>query len=101
RDLLAKGTDIAAAKNVAAGVRLALVLTPSEVSALKQQGVNVSLLRNSKGQTARQAAAAQLSSGFNVWRDYDGSDGARAYLRQVARENPQTTKLVLIGPCCQ
>jgi len=97
RDLLAKGTDIAAATDVAAGVRLELVLTPSQVSALKKQGVNVSLLRNSKGQTARQAAAAQLSSGFNVWRDYDGADGLRAYLYDLARRNPQLAKLEVLG----
>ena len=63
RDLLAKGTDIAAATNVAKGVQLQMVLTRSQVRAMKDQGVNVSLPR-SKGQTARQAAAAQLSSGF-------------------------------------
>ena len=57
----------------------------------------MSLLRNSKGQTARQAAAAQLSSGFNVWRDYDGADGLRAYLYDLARRNPQLTKLEVIG----
>jgi Zinc carboxypeptidase len=97
RDLLAKGTDITAANDVAKGVQLELVLTPSQVSALKKQGINVSLLRNSKGQTARQAAAAQLSSGFNVWRDYDGADGLRAYLYDVARRNPQLAKLEVIG----
>ena len=57
----------------------------------------MSLLRNSKGQTARQAAAAQLSSGFNVWRDYDGADGLRAYLYDLARRNPQLTKLEVLG----
>lgn len=97
RDLLAKGTDITAATDVANGVRLQLVLTPSQVRALREQGVNVNLLRNSKGQTARQAAAAQLSSGFNVWRDYDGADGIRAYLYDVARRNPQLAKLEVIG----
>ncbi len=97
RDLLAKGTDISAAKDAAEGVRLELVLTQSQVNALKQQGVGVSLLRNSKGQTALQAAAAQLSSGFNVWRDYDGADGIRAYLYDVARRNPQLAKLEVIG----
>jgi hypothetical protein len=97
RDLLAKGSDIAAATNVARGVRLQLVLTRSQVGALEAQGVDVSLLRNSKGQTARQAAAAQLASGFEVWRDYDGPDGIRAYLYDVARRNPQLAKLEVIG----
>jgi Zinc carboxypeptidase len=97
RDLLAKGTDIAAAKDVAKGVRIDMVLTSSQVSTLREQGVGVSLLRNSKGQTARQAAAAQLASGFNVWRDYDGADGIRSYLYDVARRNPQLAKLEVIG----
>jgi Zinc carboxypeptidase len=97
RDLLAKGADVAEATHVAKGVRLELVLTPSQVRGLEAQGADVSLLRNSKGQTARQAAAAQLSSGFQVWRDYDGPDGLRAYLYDVARRNPQLAKLEVIG----
>src|SRR5262245_31402763 len=97
RDLLAKGTDIAAATDVAKGVQLEMVLTRSQVRAMRDQGANVSLLRNAKGQTARQAAAAQLSSGFEVWRDYDGADGIRAYLYDVAKRNPQLAKLEVIG----
>ena len=97
RDLLAKGTDIAGATDVARGVRLQMVLTRGQVRALREQGVNVSLIRNSKGQTARQAAAAQLSSGFEVWRDYDGADGIRAYLYDLAKRNPQLVKLEVIG----
>jgi hypothetical protein len=96
-DLLSKGTDIAAAKDVARGVRLDLVLTPGQVGTLQRQGIQVRLLRNSKGQTARQAAASQLSSGFDVWRDYDGPDGLRAYLYDIAHDNPQIAKLEVIG----
>ena len=59
RALLAKGTDIAAAKRVANGVRLDLVLTPQQASALTTKGVKATLIRNKKGQTVRQMAAAQ------------------------------------------
>jgi hypothetical protein len=96
--LLAKDMDIAAAKTLASGrVRLDLVLAPNEVRLLRAQGVQVSLLRNSKGQTARQAAAAQFASGYNVWRDYDGPDGMRAYMYALAKANPQLLKLEVIG----
>jgi hypothetical protein len=96
--LLAKDLDIAAAKTTAAGrMRLDLVLTRREVGALRAKGIHVRVLRNTKGQTARQAAAAQFASGFGVWRDYDGSDGLRAYMYNLARRNPQVVKLEVIG----
>jgi hypothetical protein len=97
RTMLTKGVDIAASKTFGNRVRLDLVLTESQVRALRAKGVRVSLLRNSKGQTARQAAAAQLASGFNVWRDYDGPDGIRAYMYDLAKRNPQLLKLEVIG----
>jgi len=76
--MLAKDVDIAAATTRGNKVTLQMVLTKVQVRALRGESVPVKAIRNSKGQTARQAAAAQLSSGFNVWRDYDGSDGIRA-----------------------
>jgi len=97
RSLLSKGTDVAAAKRVANGVRLDLVLTAPEAKALASKGVKATLIRNKKGQTVRQMAAAQAVGGYNVWRDYDSSDGFRAYLYKIARDNPQLTKLEVIG----
>src|SRR4029450_3736974 len=59
--LLAQHLDIAAAKTTSTGrMRLDLVLTRREAGALRTKGIAVRVLRNSKGQTARQAAAAQL-----------------------------------------
>jgi hypothetical protein len=96
--LLAQELDIAAAKTTVSGrTRLDLVLTRREAGALRTKGIEVRVLRNSKGQTARQAAAAQFTSGFDVWRDYDGSDGLRAYMYNLARHNPQLVKLEVIG----
>jgi zinc carboxypeptidase len=95
--MLAKHVDIAAAATRGQKVTLQMVLTKGQVRALRADGVSVTLIRNSKGQTARQAAAAQMTSGFSVWRDYDGSDGIRAWMYKTARENPQLVKLEVIG----
>ena len=95
--MLAKDVDIAAATTRGKKVTLQMVLTKGQVRALRGQGVTVTAIRNSKGQTARQAAAAQMSSGFNVWRDYDGPDGLRAWMYKTAKENPQLVKLEVIG----
>jgi hypothetical protein len=95
--MLAKDVDIAAATTRGSKVTLQMVLTKGQVRDLRTQGVKVTLIRNSKGQTARQAAAAQMSSGFNVWRDYDGSDGIRAWMYDTAKRNPQLIKLEVIG----
>ena len=97
RDLLSKGTDIAAVKRVANGYRLDLVLTPQQAKSLATKGVKATLIRNKKGHTVRQMAAAQALGGFNVWRDYDSPDGFHAYLYKIARDNPQLTKLEVIG----
>ncbi len=97
RDLLSKGTDIAAVKRAANGVRLDLVLTPQQAKSLAAKGVEATLVRNKKGQTVRQMAAAQAVGGYDVWRDYDSPDGFRAYLYKIAHDNPQLTKLEVIG----
>jgi len=61
--MLDKQLDVAASKTSTKGVRLDLVLTKGQVRALRTKGISVHLLRNSKGQSARQATAAQMSSG--------------------------------------
>ena len=95
--LLANDLDITAAKATGNKATISMVLTKAQVRELQRQGVTVSLIRNAKGQTARQAAAAQMSSGFNVWRDYDGPDGIRAWMYDAAKQNPQLIKLEVIG----
>jgi hypothetical protein len=97
RDLRAKGLDIADARSVTGGIRLDLVLTRGQATALAAEGINATLIRNKQGQTVRQMAAAQAEGGYNVWRPYDGPNGIRAYLYKIAHDNPQLTKLEVIG----
>jgi hypothetical protein len=90
--------DIVAAQDLAGGrVQIDLVLTKAQVNALRADDVRVTLRRNAKGLSARQAAARQATAGYNVWRDYDSADGMRAYLYEVARTNPGIAKLEVIG----
>jgi len=97
RDLLSKGYDIAAAEDVFSGVQISMVLTPAQVSGLKAQGIQTQLIRNKAGRTARQEAAAQKSTGYTVWRDYDGPDGYAAELQRIAKANKGIAKAVRIG----
>ena len=98
RELLDKGFDIAAAEDQADGsVRLELVLTPKQNAQLRKLGVRAELERNEAGRSAAEEAAFQRSTGYTVWRDYDGPDGIAAELRRIARQNPQIAKVEVLG----
>jgi hypothetical protein len=96
-ELVRKGYDVAAVRPGARASRVALVLTRGEASRLRAQGIRVVLVRNKRGRTARQAAAAQAQNGFNVWRSWDEAGGIRDELYEVARDNPRLVKLKVLG----
>jgi hypothetical protein len=101
-DLSGKGYDIAAADVRGGGkVELQIVLDRGQVSALRKEGIDVEVLKNEYGVSARQFAALQAVNGFNVWRDYDSPDGHRAQLYAIARDNPSITKLMVLGRTLQ
>jgi hypothetical protein len=78
-------------------VLLVLVLYPWERAALEKQGVDLRLWTNDDGLTATELAAQQLSSGFKVWRDYDGPDGLRRYMDDVEAANEDLIDLHVLG----
>ncbi|HET9249909.1 MAG TPA: M14 family metallopeptidase, partial [Actinomycetota bacterium] len=91
------GYDIASVERTRGGrLRLEIVAYPSDRAALEKFG-SVRLWRNDAGKTSSQLAAEQAAGGFKVWRDYDGPDGFRAYMTQVAAANPDLVKLEVIG----
>jgi hypothetical protein len=96
-DLARDGFDIAESRETARGVRVDLVMTASDAAGLRDKGVSASLKRNKDGKTARQAAAEQAASGYDVWRSYDEPGGIRDELYRLARDNPQLVKLVVLG----
>ncbi len=95
--LAAKDLDITSAKTVGSTVQVTMVLSSVQATALKKDGISVSLVRNAAGRTARQEAAFQKSTGYNVWIDYDGPDGMAAEMKKIARQNPDIASLEVIG----
>ena len=78
-------------------MRAVLVLYPWQRKALEKQGVDLVPWTNTEGVTATDLAAQQESAGFKVFQDYDGPDGIRAYLDEIAAANPDLLKLEVIG----
>ncbi|WP_116952179.1 M14 family metallopeptidase [Jiangella endophytica] len=96
-EISADGLDVVAAEPTATGVTMDLVLTDDEVRALRGRGVDVQVKRNADGLSATQAAARQAAAGYTVWRSWDEDGGLRDELYQLAKDNPQIAKLVVLG----
>lgn len=99
--LIRDGYDVAAAREVAAGVEVDLVLTPTERDKLESQGLALGLKRNRDGLTATELFAAQAAGGYTVWRSFDEPGGLRDELYQIARRRPGLVKLEVIGRSVQ
>jgi hypothetical protein len=95
--LAGKGYDVAAVRDVAAGLELDLVLSPEERAKLARSGVDLRVKKDKQGRTQTQRAAAQAAGGFTVYRSWDEPGGIRDELRDIARNNPQLTKLEVLG----
>jgi len=97
RELAAGGFDIASVEQTAAGAAVDLVLTPSQRDELRGEGLGLRLLRDGRGRTVAQRAAAQAQGGFEVWRDYDSAGGIEDEIRRVARRNRHIARLHVLG----
>lgn len=96
-ELSAAGFDVAASRATEDGLSIDVVLTEQEAKGLQQRGVNVHVKKNKDGKSAKQLAEEQAASGFDVWRSWDEPGGIRDELYQVAKDNPQLVKLVVLG----
>lgn len=94
---IAAGYDVAATRVTDDGVSVDLILTEDEAKALGDRGVDVKVKRNKDGKSARQLAAEQADSGYEVFRSWDEPGGIRDELYRLASENPQLVKLVVLG----
>ncbi|WP_448811145.1 M14 family zinc carboxypeptidase [Agromyces bauzanensis] len=96
-ELVAGGLDVADSRYTESGVSLDVILTEDEAKSLRDRGVDVNLKRNKNGKSARELAAEQAASGYNVWRSWDEPGGIRDELYQLAEDNPQLVKLEVLG----
>jgi len=78
-------------------VTLSIVLSGKQRAQLRREGVNADAIRDAKGRTSSQRAAAQATAGFNVWRSWDQTGGIRDELYDVAKQNAGFVKLEVLG----
>jgi Zinc carboxypeptidase len=95
--LTSEGYDVASVERVLDGFRVILVLHPSDVIGLEKQGIDLELWTNDAGLTSDQLAAQQAAAGFKVWMDYDGPDGFRQYMSDLAAANEDILDLHVVG----
>ncbi|WP_400999325.1 M14 family zinc carboxypeptidase [Agromyces sp. GXQ0307] len=96
-ELANAGLDIAASKASGKGVEMQLILSEDEVKGLSERGIDVKLTKGKNGKSAKQMAEEQAASGYDVWRSYDEPGGIRDQMYQLAKDNPQLVKLVVLG----
>lgn len=96
-EIAAAGFDVVASRVTKDGVSVDLVLTEAETKGLSKRGVDITVKKNKDGKSARQLAAEQAASGFEVWRSWDEPGGIRDELYRLAAENPQLVKLEVLG----
>jgi hypothetical protein len=91
------GLELAGQRQTAAGINADAVLTQGQRDKLAGSGVKVTVKRNKKGQSVSEQAAAQAKAGYKIYRSWDEPGGIRDELYDVARQNPQLVKLVVLG----
>ncbi|HSI81751.1 MAG TPA: M14 family metallopeptidase [Solirubrobacterales bacterium] len=96
-ELAAGGYDIASVDEIADGIAVDLVLTPRQSAELRRKGFDLELIRDRRGRTVVQRAAAQAQGGFDVWRDYDSAGGIEAEIRAFVREHRAIARLHVLG----
>jgi hypothetical protein len=100
--LVAADFDVVEVEPLRGGVyEVQLVLTPRQLAAVHELGIRPRLWRNDSGLTSSQATAALFQDGPKVYRPYDGAGNIEAELRQVAAENPELVKLMVVGRSIQ
>jgi hypothetical protein len=97
QQLVNNGYDVTVVDQILGGIKVALVLTAGERTALQAKGVDLSVWRNAQGQSVARMAAEQQANGFNVYRSFDEPGGIRDELYQIAAENPGLVKLRVLG----
>ena len=95
------GVDVVDPRPGPGGYEIDLVLSDSERAGLEAKGIGLTPFTDARGRTAQQLARGQAAGGYDVWRDYDGSDGLRRYLNKFAKQHKKIAKQVVIGKTVQ
>lgn len=96
-ELARQGQDIVATREAGSKLELDMVLDDAQRDRLAARGIDLKVKRNKHGKTSSQLAAEQAENGYTVWRSWDEQGGIRDELYDIARKNPQLTKLEVLG----
>ena len=90
--------DLAAASG--GEVDVEVVLSESEAADLADQGVDLEL-KQVEGESVAALSTRQAAAGYEVFRPYSGDGGLKQEFEQIAADNPDIAKLVVIGQSVQ
>jgi hypothetical protein len=99
--LAQKGFDVVQRQQAGDKEHIELTATPAELKKLQLLGFRPQPVRNPQGQTQLQAAKAQATGGYTVWRSYSEKGGIADQLKAIADANKDLAKLESIGKTLQ
>ena len=96
--LVREGYDVAATRPAPGpALEADLVLSPSDVAALRAAGLKLEPWRNAEGRSVLDLARAQARDGFTVWRSWDEEGGIADELAELATAHPDLVERRIIG----
>ncbi|MBP2703252.1 immune inhibitor A [Microbispora sp. RL4-1S] len=99
--LAQKGFDVVQQRPQSGKEHVELTATPAELKKLQRLGYRPEPVRNGQGQTQLQAARAQATAGYTVWRSYSEKGGIADQLKSIADANKDIAKVESIGKTVQ
>ncbi|RVX44197.1 immune inhibitor A peptidase M6 [Nonomuraea polychroma] len=96
-----KGFDVVQHETKGDKEHVELTAAQADLAGLKKLGYKPEPVRNPQGQTQLQAAKAQASGGYTVWKSYSEPGGIADQLKAIANANKDIVKLQSIGKSVQ
>lgn len=97
-EVAAEGIDIADSRHVGDEVELDVVLSEDELNRVAERiGVSFEPILTADGLTAAEHATRQAEDGFDVWRSWDEPGGIADEIDEIAADNPDLVKRVVLG----
>ncbi|MGI5287445.1 M14 family zinc carboxypeptidase [Nonomuraea polychroma] len=96
-----KGFDVVQHETKGDKEHVELTAAQADLAGLKKLGYKPEPVRNPQGQTQLQAAKAQATGGYTVWKSYSEPGGIADQIKAIANANKDIVKLQSIGKSVQ
>jgi hypothetical protein len=97
QSLREKGYDVVQQESKGDKEHIELTGAQTDLAGLKKLGYQPEPVRNPQGQSNLQAAKAQATGGYTVWKSYSESGGIADQLKSIANANKDLVKLESVG----